>query len=721
MLITWLYYELKPYLPLALRVLLRRCHARQMWRRHGATWPVDEAAGRLPEGWPGWPEDRQFALVLTHDVEGPLGLRHCAELMALEETLGFRSAFNFIPEGPYTVSPELRRTLAEHGFEVGVHDLHHDGKLFRSRAGFLRRAARINHYLKAWETQGFRAGLMLRNLDYFHHLDIRYDCTTFDTDPFEPQPGGVRTIFPFYVKGRAGRDGYAELPNTLVQDSTLFINLQREDPDLWQRKLAWVAEHGGMALVNVHPDYMAFGRGLPALNQYPAQCYVNFLRHIRATYAGRYWLALPRQVADFVHAHKAALGRTVVRDRPYRRVAMLTHSEYESDNRVMRYSEALAQRGDEVEVLALRSSAHQPDEEPSHGVRVTHLRKRFAKRGPSRLLYIWSSLLFMGQAALTLWRRHRRDPYDLIHVHNLPDFLVLAALYPRLRGSRVILDIHDLLPEFYAAKFKSHRWGGLVGLLEGIERFSARCADQLIISNHLWYSKYARRAAPRGNCTVVLNHVDASIFHPRARSSATGKKVILFPGGLYWHQGLDLVIRAFPKVLAAFPEAEFHLYGDGDQKESLVSLTRTLGLEGRVRFLGLRPLRQIAQIMAQADLGVVPKRADSFGNEAYSTKIMEFMAVGTPVAISRTRIDEYYFTEAVVRFFESGNLEQIAAAICELLANPELRERQVRNALAYVRENSWEVRKSEYLALVDGLIARTAPAPAGPPGAKPAT
>ena len=154
---------------------------------------------RPPEGWPGWPDGKKFAVVLTHDVEENSGLQKCRHLMELEMELGFRSSYNFIPEGGYHVPVLLREKLEEGGFEVGVHDLEHDGRLFRSLPKFKERAIRINRYLRDWNAVGFRGGFMLRNLDWLHELEIEYDLSTFDTDPFEPQPEGHHTIFPFWV------------------------------------------------------------------------------------------------------------------------------------------------------------------------------------------------------------------------------------------------------------------------------------------------------------------------------------------------------------------------------------------------------------------------------------------------------------------------------------------------------------------------------------------
>jgi peptidoglycan/xylan/chitin deacetylase (PgdA/CDA1 family) len=297
--LRWVYYELKPLLPRRLRLALRRKLAK--YRRADAvgTWPIDKTAGNPPRGWSGWPDRKQFALVLTHDVEDRPGLANCQALANLELALGVRSSFNFVPEGRYTVPAALRRQLAGHGFEVGVHDLKHDGKLYHSRARFRRHAQKINHYLKEWEATGFRSGFMLHQLEWLHDLNLLYDCSTFDTDPFEPQPDGVRTIFPFWV-GNGSDRGYVELPYTLVQDVTLFVVLQERTTTLWKEKLDWVAERGGMALLNTHPDYMAFAPQQPNSHTYPADYYRGFLEYVIDRYRGQYWHPLPRELASLM-------------------------------------------------------------------------------------------------------------------------------------------------------------------------------------------------------------------------------------------------------------------------------------------------------------------------------------------------------------------------------------------------------------------------------------
>jgi glycosyltransferase involved in cell wall biosynthesis len=181
---------------------------------------------------------------------------------------------------------------------------------------------------------------------------------------------------------------------------------------------------------------------------------------------------------------------------------------------------------------------------------------------------------------------------------------------------------------------------------------------------------------------------------------------MLYPGSLSWHQGLDIAIRAFAKISRFAPQAEFHIYGDGSSKQELLELVKNLGVESQVRMSPARSLREIAQIMETADLGVVPKRNDSFGNEAFSTKTLEFMAMGVPVVVSETMVDRYYFDDSVVKFFRSGDEGDLAHCMLEMIDDSEARQRLVENANRFVKSLDWTARQHEYLELVDQLVLR---------------
>ena len=294
-----LYYFLKPVMPRRLQIELRRRYAARLHREHAAVWPIDVRAAKARDGWRGWPDGKRFALVLTHDVDTARGHERCLELMEVEKSLGFRSCFNLVPKR-YDVSSDLRKILVDNGFEVGVHGLYHDGRYFESKEEFDRRAVHINRYLREWCAVGFRAPSMLHNLEWIGELDIEYDASTFDTDPFEPQPDGVCTIYPFRVGVPDRGNGYIELPYTLPQDFLLFVLLGHKDTRVWKKKLDWIAGQGGMALMLTHPDYMLFNGCKPGIETYPVDYYRAFLEYVKSTYEGQYWHALPRDVASYV-------------------------------------------------------------------------------------------------------------------------------------------------------------------------------------------------------------------------------------------------------------------------------------------------------------------------------------------------------------------------------------------------------------------------------------
>lgn len=701
-----IYYLLKPFIPWQIRLALRRRRAASRRERYSPVWPIDPKAGATPPGWPGWPEGKQFAVVLTHDVEGSKGLSRVTRLMELEARHGFRSSFNFVPEGEYSVPPDLPASLAQQGFEVGVHGLEHDGKLYASKREFAAKAIRIQKYLREWDARGFRSPLMQHKLPWLHKLGVEYDASTFDTDPFEPEPDAVGTIFPFWVPG-PDDGGFVELPYTLPQDFTLFVVLRESTIDIWKKKLDWVAAHGGMALLNTHPDYMCFEGG-KSKDEFPVSLYEEFLSYIRDKYEGAFWAANPREVSRFYCAGMPKEARN-----SRKKVCMLVHNSYETDNRVRRYAEALAKRGDHVDVISLAGGSVPVGSEEISGVTVYRVQHR-ERNERGKWSYAWRLLRFLFLSSVFLTRRHRDIRYDVVHVHNLPDFLVFAAWYPKITGTRVILDIHDIVPELFANKFDTEPGDIYFEFLKLVEKASAAFADFVIVSNHLWYEKLVSRAVPKEKCTVFLNHVDPALFYRRERTRTDDRVIIIFPGSFQWHQGLDIAIEAFARVRSKVPNAEFHIYGGGDEKAELMALTERLGLHDSVKFCGSESLERIADVISNADLGVVPKRADSFGNEAYSTKIMEFMSQGVPVVLSRTKIDNFYFDDSVVRFFVSGDVAALAEAMLEVIENKTLRESLIAGGFRYVELNGWDRRKSQYLELVDELSTEGFSAPGSP-------
>ncbi len=393
------------------------------------------------------------------------------------------------------------------------------------------------------------------------------------------------------------------------------------------------------------------------------------------------------------------------------RVCMIAYSFYESDSRIMQYAHSLTARGDSVDVIAL-SHNEAPREEIIDGVHVYRVQSReINERGALSYLFRIIRFLLVAMAVLT-WK-HLRSRYQLVHVHSVPDFLVAAALPLRVAGVPVILDIHDILPEFYASKFGVGQKSLIFRALVLIEKLSAAIASHVIIANHLWYQRLIKRSVSEQKCSVICNYPDPQLFYLRPKENTNGRFQIMYPGSLNWHQGIDIAVRAFAKVAGKMEGAEFVVYGEGPARPELERLIEELGLKGKMHVHDYRPTSEIAALMSNADLAVVPKRASSsFGTEAASTKIQEFMAVGVPVIVSRTKIDSLYFNDSNVRFFESENVEALAEAILELYEHPDRRQSLVEHANRHIQQNNWDVKQHEYLSIVKSLVG-TQPPPAG--------
>lgn len=304
-----LYYVLKPLIPRKISYYLRRKHQKRARSKFPLGWPIEKRYVRFQ--WEVmrqvliatnqtsldfihfWPDGARLCLVLTHDIETGEGQKQAGRLADLEQGLGFRSSFNFVPES-YPLDRGLIGALIDRGFEVGIHGLKHDGMLFSSMRRFMKRARKINMYLKEFNAAGFRSPLTHRHPDWMQELEIEYDLSFFDTDPYEPQPGGCMSIWPFTI----GR--FIELPYTLVQDCTLVNILGASTPQIWLDKVDFLARHFGMALVNIHPDHL------------DSQTYKNILNRFLNEINCRddCWKALPREAARWWRARSEAHAGT---------------------------------------------------------------------------------------------------------------------------------------------------------------------------------------------------------------------------------------------------------------------------------------------------------------------------------------------------------------------------------------------------------------------------
>jgi glycosyltransferase involved in cell wall biosynthesis len=741
--INQLFYTLKPLIPRTTQIALRRLVAQQKRRKSAHIWPIDPNSGVPPEGWTGWPDGKKFALVLSHDVDTRKGYDNVLKLAELEEQMGFRSCFSFVPERYGTVSPALLEELRRRGFDVAVHGLKHDGKMFLSRQRFDCRAKRVNRYLKEWKTEGFTSPSMHHNLEWLSGLNIKYSISTFDTDPFEPQPDGVGTIFPFWVNNSSPDRGFVEMPYTLPQDFTLFIILQERSIEIWKQKLDWVVRYGGMALLTVHPDYMDFGDGQGEGLHYPVARYIELLDYINSRYAGEYYHATPSQIAAFYAEHVnravctqptagagkptqfsgnklnwpgrpdysrdpiAASRKPRVSRRPLR-VAMLAYSFYESDNRVRRYAETLARIGDTVDVISLRREGQGVYNE-LNGVRVFRVQER-VRDEKGKAVYLSRILKFFFRSAALLTGKHFSRPYHLVHVHSVPDFEVFAALIPRITGAKVILDIHDPMPDFFSAKFGYNNNSIYLKSLKTVERCSLHRADHVITVTDYWRDVIKERSRiPGDKISTIVNYPDREIFNAEGREERKRSNdvfTILYPGTLNKHCGLHIVLKAIGMLSSSHPNIRLHIYGRGNEESNLRSLASQLNLDSVVFFHDSVPIDQVPDLMLNADIGIALLAGENtYSKQALNVKLLEFLAMGLPAIATKVDSIVKYLGDGVAMLSNPNDPEDVARCIKELYENFDKREKLRRAGLAFSEKNNWQSQADIYFGIIQKILA----------------
>lgn len=712
-----LYYGIKPLLPARLRLGVRGYLARRARASVADVWPISPGSEKAPEGWPGWPEGKKFAVVLTHDTEGQRGLERIQKVIDLEKSLGFKSSFNLIPEGEYRVSPEIRKSITDQGFEVGVHDLYHNGKLFLDRGEFSKNAAKINEYLKEWGASGFRSGFMLHNLDWIHDLNVAYDLSTFDTDPFEPQPYGQHTIFPFWVpQGACSSKGYVELPYTLPQDSTLFLILKEKHPDIWIHKLDWIAKHGGMVVVNVHPDYIRFSGERANGLTYCSSMYERFLVVLRQKYSGQYWNPRPQEAASY--ARELALSKRILRQ-PYReetvvgqdekRAAVVLYSGFPNDPRPRRELEALLEHGVSVDLICLHEDPNSQRHEQRGRLRITRVPVRHQRT--SKFLYFWNYARFFLYAFTLLSSRALGRKYDLVHVHNMPDFLIFSALVPRLRGARLILDLHDPMPELYESIYGLSPNSPIVRILQRMEKACIGFADLVLTPNESFKRLFCSRSCGQRKVEIVMNTPDEQLFSasdlPVAPSSHGQEFRIMFHGLIAERHGLSTAVEALKILSDQVPHAVLDIYGGKNTYlQEVTALAERIGVGTRCRYQGKRPIDAIPAAISECNLGIIPNKRTPFTEINFPTRIFEYLCMGKPVIVPRTEGIRDYFDEESIIYFEPNDPEDLARKIAWVYMNPRKVEEVIARGLRVYAEHRWSAEKKKFLSLVFSLLSK---------------
>jgi glycosyltransferase involved in cell wall biosynthesis len=372
------------------------------------------------------------------------------------------------------------------------------------------------------------------------------------------------------------------------------------------------------------------------------------------------------------------------------------------DVRVEREANALLERGYEVDVICAGLPG-QPRRERRGRLTVYRLPVR-RRRGASPIAQLWEYLAFLCMATAMVAMQHLKARYDVVQAHNVPDFLVFTAALPKLMGSGVILDLHDLMPEFYASRFGGRMDSLLVRLVRLQERAAASFADRVITVTEAWRATLVDRGIAPRKVTVVMNLPDDRIFRPREPMIRESEPLtVIYHGTFAYRSGLDVLIRALQRARQR-AALRLLLHGRGEYLEEAQRLVERLDLGDAVEFSTRSlPTDELPNLLSRADIGVVPYRRDIFTDGIFPTKLMEYAVLGIPSIVSRSSAVEAYFTPDMVRFVEPGDVEDLADALCELASDADLRRRLATNALDLAKHRVWRDQADTYVSLVDEL------------------
>jgi glycosyltransferase involved in cell wall biosynthesis len=376
------------------------------------------------------------------------------------------------------------------------------------------------------------------------------------------------------------------------------------------------------------------------------------------------------------------------------RVGVIRQGFYTLDPRVRREVAALADAGYEVDVVCLRRPG-EPRTERRGRVTVHRL-------PPPSGGYVARYALFGAAAAALATALCARRRWDVVQVNTLPDALVFAAAGPRALGAGVLLDLHEVMPEFFATKFGCGPRHPAVRALERIEQAAIRFADRAITCTEPMRATFVGRGADPAKLGVVLNGADETVFDPARhppRAREPGRFTLISHGVLEARYGLDTAIRAVARLREEIPGLELRIFGEGAEREALRRLARELGAP--VRFsAGFVPIEELLGAIADADAGVVAMRRDAFRDLTHCNKMFDYIALRRPAIVSRTRSVEEYFDESCFALFESGDADDLARAIRALHADPALGGRLARRAAEVAEPYRWPHQRRAYLRAV---------------------
>jgi len=386
-------------------------------------------------------------------------------------------------------------------------------------------------------------------------------------------------------------------------------------------------------------------------------------------------------------------------------ICMIAYTNYAVDARVQREAETLAAAGCKVLCLTTKNSATAA-RFTREGVDVRELGVQ-KYRGKNRLVYVGSYLSFLLLSSWACVRLLLKGELDVVHVHNLPDFLVFAGLVPRLCGARVVLDVHDSMPETFATKFSeaSMLWKALC--FE--EQVSALVAHKVVCVNAPQRDVLVARGIPPSKTFISMNVPDPKVFKPVAvkeQEKPRGSHFdLVYHGTMVARLGVDLLIQATAQLTDRIPGVRLNLWGGGDDLPAFQKVAIDLGIEDRVLFnpKGF-PLHALPDHLKPMDVGVVGNRRTMAGDLMLPVKLMEYISLGIPAVAPRLHTIEHYFSEDMVGYYQPEDVSSLADAIYRLYVDPQRRRRQAERSTEFLADYGWERQGADFVTFYRNLL-----------------
>ena len=379
---------------------------------------------------------------------------------------------------------------------------------------------------------------------------------------------------------------------------------------------------------------------------------------------------------------------------------MVVQDYYPQDVRVRKEVSALCSEGYGVDVLCLKKN-DQRRKETIDGVKVFRLSLQ-KKRG-NKFRYIFEYFYFFILATLKLSILNFRRKYDLIEVHTLPDLLIFSTIIPKLFGSKVLLDLHEIMPEFFMSKFKANEKSVVINILMYLEKISVRYADKAITVNDRISKIIGERSNINYDIPVIMNSVDEDLFKKR-KHIQTENYILSYHGTLTELYGVEKGIKAVSLLKEKIPEIKFNIFGNGSSFEELKNLSNDLDLNDQVRFFGSIPFEEMSSELAKVDLGILPLKVDPLTDNCCSTKLNEYIFLGIPVIMTRLRATLDYFDDKSIGYIEGNDAETLADKIYELYQNKTLASKLAANAHKSYKKIDWGIMRDRYLSVISDLL-----------------